>query len=181
MPIQPSLIKRGVQMIIDGLDVNGDPNFVDTPRRVAKLYSEMFNPPKTGWPVFDEDYTDWVVICGHEFYTLCPHHLVPVKIEAAVGYIPNGKVIGMSKLLRMIDEANTKPLTQERLTWEIVRKIKEYTQGTSHGEAVLLKGEHGCMRIRGIRSHSSRAITRKFTGEFDTAENRAAFMELIRK
>ena len=175
-----SLIRAGVDMILQGLAVDpADHNFLKTPERVAAVYKELFTPSDTGWSVFDEDYTDQVIIRGHVFYTLCPHHLLPVRIEAAVGYIPNGKVIGASKLVRMIHEVNRCPMTQERLTAEIAGSIKKYTQGTSRGEAVLLQGEHDCFRMRGVRTTAS-MVTDKFSGEFDTPERRRQFLDLVK-
>ncbi len=176
----PARIQEGIRLVLEGLGVDpSDHNFNDTPARVAKCYAELFTPQATGWSVFDEDYTDQVVIREHVFYTLCPHHLLPVKITAAVGYIPNGKVIGASKLIRMIHEVNRYPMTQERITAEIVKSIKKLTQGTSRGEAVLLLGEHDCFRMRGTRSNGS-MVTDKFSGEFDTPEKRRQFFDLVK-
>jgi GTP cyclohydrolase I len=173
-------IKGGVRMILDGLGVDpGDHNFAATPERVAAVYAELFTPSETGWSVFDEDYTDLVMIRDHVFYTLCPHHLLPVRLTAAVSYIPNGKVIGASKLIRMVHEVNLYPMTQERLTAEIIASIEKLTQGTSRGEAVLLVGEHDCFRMRGVKSSAS-MVTVKFKGEYDTPERRGAFLDLVK-
>lgn len=158
---------------------DGDQNFEDTPRRVADVYQEMFCPPETGWPVFHESYTDEVIMRGHTFWTMCPHHLLPVKLTASVGYIPAGSVIGASKLVRMIHEVNTKPLTQEKLTALIQAKIRELTGETSRGEAVMLVGNHGCFEIRGAKSTAS-MVTTKFGGAFDTPEMRERFFQLVR-
>lgn len=173
------LLQEGVNLIIQALGCDDDPNFDDTPRRVADVYQEMFCPPTTGWPVFDESYTDEVIMRGHTFWTMCPHHLLPVKLTASVGYIPAGKVIGASKLVRMIHEVNTKPLTQEKLTSLIQSKIRELTSETSRGEAVMLTGNHGCFEIRGAKTTAS-MVTTKFGGAFDTPEMRERFFQLVR-
>lgn len=161
-------IEEGMRLVLEGLGVDPtDHNFNTTPQRAAKVYQEMFQPAETTWPVFDESFTDIVVMRGHEFWTVCPHHLLPVRLVASVAYIPNGKVIGASKLIRMIHEVNTMPMTQEKLTAEIVCSIDRLTKGTSSGSAVWLRGEHGCFRIRGVRSDAD-MITVKFTGDFDS-------------
>jgi len=173
-------VEVGARLVLEGLGVDlNDHNFATTPARVAKVYQEMFCPKETGWPVFDEEYTDIVILKGHTFYTLCPHHMLPVEIRASVAYFPNGKVIGASKLARLIHEVNRKPLTQEKLTDLICGAIKEYTKGTSKGEAVLLQGEHDCFKIRGIKSDAS-MVTYKFKGCFDEPENQRRFLELVR-
>lgn len=174
------MIEDGAKQILIGLGVDVlDHNFSTTPKRMADVYEEMFCPKETGWPVFDEEYTDIVIVKGHTFYTMCPHHMLPVEIRASVAYFPNGKVIGASKLCRLIHEVNRKPLTQEKLTDLICKAIKDYTHGTSKGEAVLLQGEHDCFKIRGIRSNAS-MVTYKFNGVFDQPENQKRFLELVR-
>ncbi len=178
--MQLDKIEAGVRMILEGLEVGDDRNFDETPQRVAQVYAELFEPEPTGWPVFDEDYTDEVILRGHRFYTLCPHHLLPVEIIASVGYIPHGKVIGASKLARMIHEVNTKPKTQERLTADVMRSVLELTGGSSKGEAVILRGKHGCFSMRGVKTSAS-LVTAKFRGEFDTPEMRTRFFELVRE
>lgn len=176
------LIEQGMALVLEGLEVDlNDHNFKTTPHRAAKVFEEVFCPPPTSWPVFDEQYTDMVVLRGHTFYTFCPHHLLPVELTASLAYIPGGKVIGASKLVRMIHEANIKPLTQEFLTAAILAKVKELTAGTSLGEAILLSGSHGCFRIRGIRT-SADMLTPKFEGRFAEDERlQDRFMRLVGK
>lgn len=174
------MIEDGARLILQGLDVDlTNHNFATTPARVAKVYEEMFCPKETGWPTFAEDHTDMVILRSHKFYTMCPHHMLPVKILAAVAYIPNGHVIGASKLARMLHECNRKPETQEALTDLAVKSIKELTRGTSKGEAVLMQGKHGCFEIRGIRSDAE-MITHKFSGEFlDNVNLQNRFFQLV--
>lgn len=164
------LIAEGARLMLEGLGVDlGDSNFSKTPERVAKVMQELFVPKETEWPVFEEDYTDLVIMRGHVFYTLCPHHMLPVRIEASVAYIPNGHVIGASKLCRMLHECNTKPMTQEKLTQMALESVDTLTQNSSHGAAVLLKGEHGCFQMRGVRSGAN-MVTLKYSGEFQLNE-----------
>jgi GTP cyclohydrolase I len=174
-------IETGVRLILEGLGVcPDDSNFKRTPHRVAKVYEELFQPPKTEWPVFDEDYTDMVIMRGHTFWSLCPHHLLPVRLVASVGYIPCGKVLGASKLIRMIHDCIRAPMTQEALTAGVIAHIRDLTGGTSEGEAVFMEGRHGCFEIRGVRSDAC-LITCKFNGRFETdAELQRRFMDLVR-
>ncbi len=160
-------IEAGYTLILEGLGVDlTDHNFNTTPKRAAKVMQEIFEPKPTEWPVFDEAYTDMVIMRGHSFVTFCPHHMLPVKLTASIAYIPNGKVIGASKLIRMIHEVNTGPLTQERLTAAISESIDKLTAGTSEGSAVWLQGRHGCFEYRGVKSNAD-MVTCKFTGTFE--------------
>lgn len=174
-------IQDGVRLILDGMGVPDDDNFRETPRRFAKMLGEIFSPPETDIPVFDEKYTDMVIMRGHVFYTLCPHHLLPVEIRAALAYIPNGKVIGASKLMRIMHDVNRFPMTQEALTAGILKRITELTQGTSKGSIVLLEGEHGCFRVRGVRSHDASMVTLKSLGDFATPEMERKFLDLVKQ
>lgn len=161
------LIMRGVEMILKGLDVDTtDHNFRETPQRVLKVYRELFRPPETSMPVFDEEYTDIVVMRDVIIHTLCPHHLLPVELLIHVAYIPNGKVIGASKLIRMMNDANRGPMTQERLTAAILNKVDELTSGGNKGTAIMIKGAHGCFSLRGVKCPSARMVTAKFSGIF---------------
>lgn len=160
-------IEAGMRLVLEGLGVDlNDHNFNGTPERAAKVFKEVFEPDPTEWPVFAENYTDMVIMNGHSFHTFCPHHLLPVELNAAVAYIPNGKVIGASKLIRMIHECNRGPMTQEALTAAIVKSIDELTANTAAGSAVRLYGRHGCFHMRGIKSGAN-MITCKFTGVFN--------------
>jgi GTP cyclohydrolase I len=174
-------IASGVRLILEGLGVDPeDSNFRRTPERVAKVYEELFIAPQTDWPVFDENYTDIVIMRGHTFWSLCPHHLLPVRLVASVGYIPKGKVIGASKLIRLIHDCIKMPMTQEALTASVISHIRDLTGGTSEGEAVFMEGRHGCFAIRGVRSDAS-LVTCKFSGRFESdPEMQRRFMDLAR-
>lgn len=176
-------IEEGARLILKGLEVDlGDHNFSKTPARVAKVYNEMFNPPDTGWPVFEEDYTDIVLMHGYHFYTMCPHHLLPVEIEAAVAYIPNGQVLGASKLIRICNDVNRCPMTQEKLTASILDRFDELTKHTSKGAGVILKGIHGCMVCRGVRARGASMTTCKFSGVLvEDLDQQRLFMELTKR
>lgn len=163
-----------------GVDTN-DHNFAETPRRVAKVYAEMFGAPETETPVFDENYSDVVILKGHTFFTMCPHHLLPVKLIASICYIPNGKVIGASKLMRLMHDCNDQPMTQEFLTNKILARILELTNGGNKGAAVYMEGSHGCFSCRGVKDHGATMITFRFDGEMELTENQAMFLAQVKR
>lgn len=174
-------IEEATRLLLEGLEVDpNDHNFADTPRRVAKAYAELFSPPDIDIPVFDEKYSDMVMMRNHIFHTLCPHHLLPVRLCATVAYFPRGKVIGASKLLRIIHDVNRGPMTQEALTNAVVQRVEQLTQGENHGVAVFMQGQHGCFSMRGVRSHDANMVTWALAGRFETDSTaREAFFRLI--
>lgn len=175
-------LEVGMKLILEGLEIPlDDHNFDETPSRFAKAMSEIFGAPDTTTPVFEESYTDVVIMRGYEFHTLCPHHMFPVKLRAAVCYIPNGKVIGASKLMRLMHDCNRYPMTQEALTAKILDRILSLTEGGNNGAAVFLEGEHGCFRIRGVKSPSASMVTFKFAGKMELLENQKMFLDLARE
>lgn len=178
---QREAIEEGVGLILHGLfiDPSADHNFDKTPKRFARVLEEMFFPPEIEIPVFDENYTDIVMLRHHIFYTLCPHHLLPVRLDASIAYKPRGRVIGASKLARLMQEANRGPLTQEALTARILDSVQELTNHTSDGAIIHIAGEHGCFRIRGIRSACADMVTLKYYGCFESVEEREAFLTLL--
>jgi|HubBroStandDraft_1064217.scaffolds.fasta_scaffold00148_38 GTP cyclohydrolase I len=156
----------GAQLILEGLGVDlTDHNFANTPQRMLKVYKELFNHPLEEIPVFDEEYTSLVVMKHFEFVTLCPHHMLPVVIDGSIAYYPKGRVVGYSKLARIMLEANTCPMTQEKLTDTIMKRLTELVP-TSSGSALILEGKHGCTAHRGIRSDCV-MVTTKFQGVFE--------------
>jgi GTP cyclohydrolase I len=160
-------IEAGAALILEGLgcDLN-DQNFEDTPRRFARSLVQVFRPQREqAWTTFDEGYTDFVLLRDHEIWTFCPHHLLPVRMEVSIGYIPSGRVIGLSKLVRVLHETNRGPMLQEAFTHRSLELLLQLT-GAESG-ACLVKGEHGCMRLRGVRTHGD-VITRRYTGQFLT-------------
>lgn len=174
-------IAQGMKLVLDGLGADTkDHNFDKTPERYARALQEMFSPPETDIPVFDEKYADMVIVRDHTFWTLCPHHMFPVKLKASIGYIPNGKVIGASKLMRMMHDVNRLPMTQEALTAAIVARVDELTKHLNHGTIVKIQGQHGCFQIRGVKSHEASMVTLKATKDFDKSDLRREFMELTR-
>lgn len=162
-----ALIEKGVRFILKGLDCDTrDRNYAETPERYARALSEMFTPKETEWATFPESYADFILLRGHTLWSLCPHHLLPVHLQVFVAYIPNGEVLGLSKLARVLHECNPGPTLQEGFTRTVCDRLHSITP-SNHGVACLVVGEHGCMRLRGIKS-SADVVTFAATGEFQT-------------
>ncbi|MCA9783788.1 MAG: GTP cyclohydrolase I FolE [Calditrichaeota bacterium] len=155
-----------------------------TPQRVAKAwgyvtqgYGQNLETLVNG-AVFTEDCNEMVVVRDIEFYSLCEHHLLPFFGRAHVGYIPNGKVIGLSKIPRIIDMFARRLQVQERLTHQVAEALMDVLKPT--GVAVVMTGTHMCMQMRGVEKQNSMATTSAMLGEFhDSAETRAEFLSVI--
>jgi GTP cyclohydrolase I len=161
-------IESGVELILRGLECDlSDPNFLDTPSRVARFYAEMFATKDNGWATFPEAYTEFILLRGHRMWSLCPHHLLPVRFDVSLAYIPGGDVLGLSKLARLLDEANTGPLLQEKFTKDVIDAINTICRGVQ-GCAVLVEGQHGCTLIRGVKSNAE-FVTYRLDGIFKTS------------
>lgn len=171
-------IEKGVKLILEGLGVDErDPNFLNTPERVAKAYSEIFVPDDTEWATFPERYNDFIMLRDHEVVTLCPHHLLPVTMRTSIAYIPDGQVLGLSKLARLLHEVNDGPMLQEKFTEEIVHEVAKICQ--AKGAAAHVVAEHGCMRHRGVKTTGD-VMTYKLTGEFERDDKLAdRFFRLV--
>ncbi len=155
-----------------------------TPNRVAKAWGffsrgytqsldEIVNDA-----LFSEDNKDMVVVRDVEFYSLCEHHLIPFFGKAHVAYIPNGKVIGLSKIPRIIDMFSRRLQVQERLTRQISKTIKDVLNPV--GVAVIMEGQHMCMQMRGVQKQSSFTTTSSMLGKFrESDRTRSEFMSII--
>jgi GTP cyclohydrolase I len=129
--------------------------------------------------LFDVTYNEMVIVKDIEVYSLCEHHLLPFLGRAHVAYIPNGKVVGLSKIPRLVEIFARRLQVQERLTVEIAEALDEILKPT--GVAVVVEAIHLCMMMRGVSQQNSFAITSSLRGEFhDDPKTRAEFMELIR-
>jgi GTP cyclohydrolase I len=156
-----------------------------TPSRVAKAWhffshgyranlDEIINEA-----IFtDEECTEMVVVRDIEFFSMCEHHMLPFFGKAHVGYIPNGKIIGLSKIPRLVDIFAKRLQVQERLTHQIAYTLKDILDPI--GVAVILEGRHLCMQMRGVEKQNSFATTSAMLGEFhDDAETRSEFFSII--
>ncbi|WOC17367.1 GTP cyclohydrolase 1 [Pseudochrobactrum sp. MP213Fo] len=159
---------------------------LETPKRVAKAYKELFSgyqqsPEEELGTVFEEvsGYNDMVIIRDISFHSHCEHHMVPIIGKAHVGYLPNGAVVGLSKIARVVDMFAHRLQTQESMTAQVAHSIQNILNPL--GVAVLIEAEHMCMAMRGIRKQGSTTITSTFTGAFDNDVNQQVrFMTMLR-
>jgi GTP cyclohydrolase I len=128
--------------------------------------------------IFNEDYREMVLVKDIELYSMCEHHMLPFFGKAHIAYIPDGKIVGLSKLPRVVDAFARRLQVQERLTVE----IRDCIQETLHpsGVAVVIEASHMCMQMRGVQKQNSKTTTSAFTGEFmDNSKTREEFIDLI--
>ena len=129
--------------------------------------------------LFDVTYDEMVIVKDIEFYSLCEHHLLPFFGRVHVAYIPDGKVVGLSKIPRLVEMFSRRLQVQEKLTTQIAETLDRVL--TPKGVAVVIEAVHLCMMMRGVAQQNSSAITSSIKGEFETdSKTRAEFMELIR-
>jgi len=129
--------------------------------------------------LFSESYSEMVVVKDIELYSLCEHHLLPFFGKAHVAYIPNGKVVGLSKIPRVVDVFSRRLQVQERLTHQILDAINDTIQPL--GVAVVIEARHFCMMMRGVQKQNSSTTTSAFCGEFEKLQTRNEFIQLISK
>ena len=139
-----------------------------TPARVANMYAEMFagmaaDPAEHLRTFFTENYDEVVVLRDVPFYSMCEHHLMPFEGKAHIAYLPDGKVVGLSKLARVVDDFAHRPQVQERLTMQIADILM--SQLNAKGVAVVLEAVHSCMTCRGVRKAGSVMVTSAVRGE----------------
>ena len=179
-------IKRAMVSIIEA--IGEDPlreSIKDTPQRVADMYAELFSgldvDPKTELTVdFGEGYEEMVILKDIPFYSMCEHHLLPFYGTAHVGYIPSpgGRVVGVSKLARVVEICARRPQLQERMTQQIADAIFETLE--PDGVAVVIQAEHLCMIMRGIKKPGTTVITSSVRGTFRSkVATRSEFLSLI--
>jgi len=182
--IDEARIEKAVREILSavGEDLNRD-GLKDTPARVAKMYGEllagMHDDPNTHISrVFNENYDEIVLLRDIPFYSICEHHLMPFIGSAHVAYLPSGKILGVSKLARIVDCFARRLQTQERLTYQIADCLMSNLKPL--GVAVVLEAAHSCMTIRGIKKPGSVMVTSAVRGLFrKDPRSRNEIMSLI--
>lgn len=165
-------IEKGVRLILEG--IGEDPEregLAGTPGRISRMYEEIFGGlNKTAKEylntTFTVDNNEMVIEKDITFYSMCEHHLLPFYGHAHVAYIPDGRVVGLSKLARTVDLIARKPQIQERMTAEIADALMEYLK--PKGALVMVEAEHMCMTMRGIKKPGSRTVTMAARGVFES-------------
>ncbi len=158
---------------------------VDTPRRIADMYAEIFagvdqDPKKELAVGFEEGHKEMVILKDIPFYSLCEHHFLPFYGVAHVGYLPSGRVVGISKIARVVEILAKRPQLQERLTSAIADTIVEALQ--PDGVAVVIRAEHLCMTMRGVKKPGTNIVTSAMRGQFiKSASTRGEFLSLIQQ
>ena len=156
-----------------------------TPRRVAQSYAEIFSgidkdPVEELVVVFEEGHREMVIVKDLPFYSMCEHHFLPFFGIAHLGYLPDGNVVGVSKLARVVDVLSRRPQLQERLTTQIAEAILEAAH--PDGVAVVTSAEHLCMTMRGIKKPGTNVVTSATRGAFrKSAVTRAEFLSLVQR
>lgn len=179
-----SLVTKSIEEILTALgeDVTRD-GLIKTPERAAKglhFLTQGYNQDALQImrsALFDEGHHQMVVVKDIELYSMCEHHMLPFYGRAHIAYIPNGKVVGLSKLARVVDVYARRFQVQERLTTQIRDCIQEALNPL--GVAVVIEAKHLCMMMRGVQKQNSVTTTSAFTGEFEKQSTRSEFISLI--
>jgi GTP cyclohydrolase I len=180
-------IEEGVRLILEGIGEDPKrPGIADTPRRVAKLYAEVCaglhgDPREFLKIVPDETHDEMVIVKGVPLYSICEHHLVPFHGVAHIAYIPDGgRIVGLSKLARVVDMFARRPQIQERLTTQIAELLDDGLR--PKGVMVVIEAEHLCMSMRGIKKPGAITVTSVVRGNFRRdPRTRAEAMALLGK
>lgn len=185
LDIRQDGIQSAVREILE--NIGEDPKrdgLLSTPDRVSRMFSELTagyttDPVKlVNNALFDVDYNDIVLVKDIEFYSLCEHHMLPFYGRAHVAYIPDGRVLGLSKIPRIVEMYARRLQVQERMTAQIANFLQDLLN--PQGVAVIVEGAHMCAMMRGVKKSEASMTTRTFLGEFDTnPELRSEFINLV--
>jgi GTP cyclohydrolase I len=177
-------IERAVREILSAVGESPDREGLrDTPSRVARMYAELFSglredPREHLRKFFTEKYDEVVLVRDISFNSICEHHLMPFMGKTHIGYLPNGRVVGLSKLARVVETVARRPQVQERMTETIADLLVEELR--AKGVAVVIEAVHSCMTVRGVRKPGSVCVTSAMKGAFRTSPStRAELMTLI--
>jgi GTP cyclohydrolase I len=179
-------IAEHMARIIDllGLD-RTDPNLVGTPERVAKMYLELFRgltegaEPRVTFFPNDERYTSMVMEKDIPFYSLCSHHLVPFHGHAHIAYVPNDRIVGLSKMARILEFYALRPQLQERLTEQVATFLVEKLE--PQGVMVVIEARHLCVEMRGVKKPGAMTVTSAIRGIFFNKPVREEFLDLLNR
>jgi len=183
--IDPSIdLERATRAVAEmlaalGVDLDAE-SLRETPARVARMYAELLTPRPFTVTTFpnDGDYDELVIVRDIPFASLCEHHLMPFTGVAHVGYLPGGRIVGLSKLARVVALYSRQLQVQERMTSQIATWLED--QLSPQGVGVVLEAEHLCMTVRGVQSPGARTITSAVRGRLRTdPRSRAEFLALV--
>ena len=184
-PVDLERIQRAMRELILAVGENPErEGLLGTPERVSRMYAELFEglrtDPKELLSVgFEVGHDEMVILKDIPFYSVCEHHFMPFHGVAAVGYIPDGRVVGLSKLARLVDAYARRPQIQEQLTGQIADTLMDALH--PDGVAVVIEAEHLCMTARGVKKPGSRMVTSATRGTFRKNDvTRAEFLSLVR-
>jgi GTP cyclohydrolase IA len=159
-----------------GMDPD-DPSLMRTPQRVARAYAELLSPREFGLTTFpnEEGYDELVVARDIPFPSICEHHLLPFVGTASVGYLPGGRILGLSKLARVVELFGRRPQVQERMTKQIATWLDQHLR--PRGVGVVLRAEHTCMTLRGVQAKGASTVTSALLGSLrDDPRTRGEFL-----
>jgi GTP cyclohydrolase I len=182
-----SITEDLIKSYVDVLDrIGEDPareGLLKTPERAAKAMQFLtsgynMDPEEIlTSAMFKEEYSEMVLVKDIEVYSMCEHHMLPFFGKAHIAYIPNGRIVGLSKLPRVVDVFARRLQVQERLTHEVLNCVQDVLQPL--GVAIVIEARHMCMMMRGVQKQNSVTTTSAFTGEFRNEETRSEFLNLI--
>lgn len=168
-------IRKGVELILEGIgeDKNRE-GLVETPERIARMYEEIFAGMDMDCEdilskTFTVDNDEMVIVKDIVFYSTCEHHFMPFYGKAHVAYIPDGKVVGLSKLARAVEVYAKRPQIQEQLTGQVADALMEHLK--PKGVIVMMEAEHMCMTMRGVKKPGSKTVTFAMRGAFKEDES----------
>ncbi|WP_029522215.1 GTP cyclohydrolase I FolE [Persephonella sp. KM09-Lau-8] len=181
MSIDKEKLKQSVRLFLEAIGEDPDrEGLKDTPDRIVRLWEEFKSHENFNMTIFEDigEYDEMVVVRDIQFYSLCEHHLLPFFGKAHIAYIPDKKVCGLSKLVRVVNKFAYRPQVQERLTDEIAQFLEKELK--PKGVAVVLEALHLCMAMRGVKNPTSYTVTSKLIGKFKEDEKtRNEFLNLI--
>lgn len=175
-------VKEILKLIGENVEREG---LLDTPARVTRMYEEIFagydvDPREVLGVTFNEQHEELVIVRDIVYYSQCEHHMAPFFGKAHIGYIPSGKIAGLSKLARLVEAITRRLQVQERITSQIADILDE--ELAPHGVMVVVEGEHLCMCARGVKKPGSKTVTSAVRGEFRTSSAlRSEFLALLKQ
>ena len=182
--VDQAAVREAVRRIVEAIGDDPDrEGLADTPRRMAEMYAELFSglnrdPREVLSTGFQESHREMVILKNIPFYSLCEHHFLPFHGQAHVGYVPEGRIVGASKIARAVDIFARRPQLQERLTGQIADCIMDGL--APDGVAVVIEAEHLCMTMRGVQKPGTVLVTSAIRGGFRRrAVTRAEFLALV--